>query len=215
MPLSVDCKALPPKLEKCNLDYKLPWGLAWAGLAAVVGGALLCYLRIAAPHAKVRFDTTILYLYAGSLAFESVSFIAMTLSLHLYAAWKWDEYAAALNAVSVLQIMNGVLIWTVAVYMLRFDRVNNLRSILKYTGSAGLFFIFVFMILAALDSPLKNGVFLLWFEPVFWLRLGSALVIAGSVPKVHDWAVLFVATKCSCAVPPLQHRARTQPRLRA
>ena len=142
MPLFIDCKKIVPKLSHgCDLNCKIAWGLAWPGLTALVGLSLLYYLRTAAPDAKEPFDSTILYLYCTSLGFETVAYAAQTLSLYLYADWRWDDYTAAIDVVSVVQIINGILIWTVAILLLRFDRKNDVWDIFKYTGGSGAFFV--------------------------------------------------------------------------
>lgn len=195
VPQSIDCKKIVPKLVHCDLECKVAWGLAWPALTGILACALLYYLRTAAPKAKEPYDNTILYLYCTSLFFETVAFAAQTLALYLYAEWRWDDYTTAIDTVSVAQITNGVFIWTVAVMLYRYDRKTNVFSIFKYTASIGGAFAVLYIILAFYGSDAKAVVFLAWFEPVFWLRIGSALVIAGNVPRSHNWAIVFVITK--------------------
>jgi len=240
----------PGKLRVCDLQCKLGWGLGWSALCATVAACLLFYLLTAQKREKEPFDPTILRLYCFSLGvMEPISYTVQTLSLILYDEGRFSDYDLALDFVSVFQILNGILIWTVAVLMMRFDRHNDVKRILTVTGTVGASLALIYIVLAFVLPSVKVLVFLVWFEvrtqtrtaafltvcdppssfplsacsdsshrpafacltpahppashpcdcasiqPVFWIRLGSALVIAGSVPKAHHWALTFCGIK--------------------
>lgn len=168
----------PGKLRVCDLQCKLGWGLGWSALCATVAACLLFYLLTAQKREKEPFDPTILRLYCFSLGvMEPISYTVQTLSLILYDEGRFSDYDLALDFVSVFQILNGILIWTVAVLMMRFDRHNDVKRILTVTGTVGASLALIYIVLAFVLPSVKVLVFLVWFEVRTQTRTAAFLTV--------------------------------------